>query len=409
MEIRPIASALMRNKSALVLIALQVAITLAIVCNSVFIILERIEKVNRPSGLDEPAIFAISSSGFAPGFDLDGSMRQDLDAIRSTPGIIDATAINSIPLSNGGWSEGVSDKPEGTPLKDRKQESTSVYLVDEHAVKSMGLELVAGRDFTANDVTVRTQEDVGKAQSIIVTQALADRFYPDGAVGKTIYAGGLVDDGRPVTIIGVVKRLQAPWVGWDKVEHSLLVPLLQQGENQARYLIRAEPGQRDRLMPEIEKKLGEINSGRILRDLKSLEEIRGDSYRRDRAMSVILGTVIVALLIVTGLGIVGMASFWVTRRTKQIGTRRALGARRFDVRRYFMVENAIVIAIGLALGVVLTYGFNLWLMQHYELPRLAWYYVPIGIVTMFLLGQVAVSGPAGRASRVSPAVATRSV
>jgi putative ABC transport system permease protein len=119
--------------------------------------------------------------------------------------------------------------------------------------------------------------------------------------------------------------------------------------------------------------------------------------------------VIFALLLVTGLGIVGMVSFWVTRRTKQIGTRRALGARRFDIRRYFMIENLIVVGLGVALGLVLTYGFNMWLMQHYELPRLSWYYAPLGALVVLLLGQLAVFGPATRATRVSPAVATRTV
>ena len=58
---------------------------------------------------------------------------------------------------------------------------------------------------------------------------------------------------------------------------------------------------------------------------------------------------------------------------------------------------------------MLTYGFNMWLMQHYELPRLAWYYVPMGALVVLLLGQLAVFGPATRAARVSPAVATRTV
>src|SRR5690349_17323236 len=120
MEFRPILNALMRNKTGLLLIALQVAITLAIVCNSVFIILRRIEKVNRPSGMDEKALFTITSLGFAPDFDLRGSLRQDLDALRSIPGVIDATTINSVPLSNGGWSEGIATLPESAPEDQRK-------------------------------------------------------------------------------------------------------------------------------------------------------------------------------------------------------------------------------------------------------------------------------------------------
>ena len=109
------------------------------------------------------------------------------------------------------------------------------------------------------------------------------------------------------------------------------------------------------------------------------------------------------------LGIVGLASFWVTRRIKQIGTRRALGARRFNIRSYFQTENGIMVVIGIALGIVLTYGFNLWLMENYNAPRLPWFYLPIGAAVVFALGQIAVLGPASRAARVSPAVATRSV
>ncbi|WP_396615977.1 ABC transporter permease [Lysobacter soli] len=411
MEFRPILNALMRNKTGLLLIALQVAITLAIVCNSVFIILQRIEKVNRPSGMDEKALFTITSLGFAPDFDLRGSLRQDLDALRSIPGVIDATTINSVPLSNGGWSEGITTLPESVPEDQRKNTPTSIYIVDDHGVNTLGVHLVAGRNFTADDVSYRSRDDKGTPNSVIVTQALAEQLYPDGnALGKPIYSG-LGGKGSSSTIVGIVERLQAPWVGWDKVEHALLVPQYQDGEfdNSARYLIRTDAARRDEIMKEAERKLGEINTGRIVRGLQSVEEVRGESYRQDRAMTIVLTTVIFSLLAVTGLGIVGMVSFWVTRRVKQIGTRRALGARRFDIRRYFMIENVIVVGVGIALGLLLTYGFNLWLMKHYELPRLAWYYAPLGALTVLLLGQLAVFGPATRASRVSPAVATRTV
>lgn len=412
MEFRPILNALMRNKTGLLLIALQVAITLAIVCNSVFIILQRIEKVNRPSGMDESSLFTVTSLGFAPDYDLRGSLRQDLEALRGLPGVVDATTINSVPLSNGGWSEGISTQPESVPDEQRKNVSTALYMVDEHGVNTLGARIVAGRNFTINDISYRSRDDKGTPNAIIVTQALADQLYPDGdALGKPIYTG-LGGKGSSQTIVGVMERLQAPWVGWDKVEHSMLLPQYQAGEfdtSSARYLVRTEPGRRDEVMKEAERKLGEINTGRIVRGLRSIEEVRGESYRQDRAMTIVLTTVIFSLLAVTGLGIVGMVSFWVTRRVKQIGTRRALGARRFDIRRYFMVENVIVVGIGIGLGLLLTYGFNLWLMKHYELPRLAWYYAPLGALTVLLLGQLAVFGPATRATRVSPAVATRTV
>jgi len=412
MEFRPILNALMRNKTGLLLIALQVAITLAIVCNSVFIILQRIEKVNRPSGMDESALFTVTSLGFASDYNLRNTLREDLEALRSIPGVVDATTINSVPLSNGGWSEGTSTDPESVPEEQRKNVQSAVYMVDEHGLNTLGVKLIAGRNFTADDVTYRTKNDKGSPHSLIVTQALADQAYPDGnALGKVIYTS-IGGKNGPLTIVGIVERLQAPWVGWEKVENSLLVPQYQDGEfdsGSSRYLVRTEPGRRDEVMKQAEAKLGAINPGRIVRGLRSIEEVRGDSYRQDRAMTIVLTTVILSLLAVTGLGIVGMVSFWVTRRVKQIGTRRALGARRFDIRRYFMIENVIVVGIGIALGLLLTYGFNLWLMKHYELPRLAWYYAPLGALTVLLLGQLAVFGPATRASRVSPAVATRTV
>ena len=83
--------------------------------------------------------------------------------------------------------------------------------------------------------------------------------------------------------------------------------------------------------------------------------------------------------------------------------------RRFDILRYFQTENFIITTLGLIAGGVLAYALSLWMMQAYQAPRLPWYYVPVGFVCLWLLGQLAVLGPALRASRVPPAVATRSV
>jgi putative ABC transport system permease protein len=222
MEIRPIFSALMRNKTGLVLIALQVAITLAIVTNSLFIIKERLALMNRPSGIDEAGLFTVSSLGFAPNFDRSASITADMATLRAIPGVIDATPINNLPLSGGGWGEGISTKKlDPETAKPEDNEGTTIYMVDDHGIDTMGLNLVEGRNFTAAEIEDRAEDANGWPSVVIITKALAKKLFPDEptAVGKTVFMGE--DD---ITVVGVVERLQAPWVNWDDVEHATLVP-----------------------------------------------------------------------------------------------------------------------------------------------------------------------------------------
>jgi putative ABC transport system permease protein len=112
---------------------------------------------------------------------------------------------------------------------------------------------------------------------------------------------------------------------------------------------------------------------------------------------------------VTGLGIVGLAWFSVTQRRKQIGTRRALGATRWDIVRYFMVENWLVTSAGLVIGLVGAVSLNWLLDTQYSVGRIPLWYLPIGMLALWALGQLAVLLPARRAANIPPALATRSV
>ena len=413
MEIRPILSALMRSKVALILIGLQIALTLAIVCNALFIISQRIETIGKPSGMNEADTFTIASVGFGAAFDIKGTIISDLAAIRELPGVVDASPIVTVPLSGSGWSEGVK---MGAGQK-TSTTAAAIYFVDDHGINSYGIKLVAGRNFKPEEISLRPRSSVDWPPSLIITQALADRLFPNhDALGKQIYISD-PEKTAPQTIIGIVDKLQVPWpttftFNGDRsvVDNSILVPQYAPFGSSTQYLVRAEPGRRDELMKTVEAKLSDSNHSRIMRDLQSLQQYRKDFYVDDRAMMIILGTVIFCLLSITALGIVGMASFWVTQRTKQIGTRRALGATRGSILRYFLAENFLITTGGLLLGAFLTYALSLWLMSHEQEGKLLpWHYVPIGFVCLWLLGQIAVLGPATRAARVPPAVATRSV
>jgi putative ABC transport system permease protein len=150
---------------------------------------------------------------------------------------------------------------------------------------------------------------------------------------------------------------------------------------------------------------------RVLDDqsVKSFADVRAEAYRADVGMAVLMGVVCLILIGVTAAGIVGLTSFWVGQRQRQIGVRRALGARKVDILHYFQTENLVIAGAGAVIGVLLAIGLNLWLMHHYEMDRLPVLYVIVGVVAVLTLGQAAVFAPARRASNVPPVVATRSV
>ena len=411
MEIRPIISALMRSKVALILIGLQIALTLAIVCNALFIISQRVETMARTSGMNESDTFRIGTIGFGKDFNTKNMIAEDLALLRQLPGVIDVTPNNTVPMSDSGWSEAVNMTPEQKVLTT----AAAMYFMDEHGLNTFDLKLVAGRNFKPEEIVNRDRNTKGWPPGIIVTKALAEKIFPGtDALGKSFY---LDQKAGPSTIIGIVDRLIVPWpngfvINGDKAsyQYSILTPERNVSGSSAAYLIRTEPGRRDELMKTVEAKLVESNHSRIVRSPKTIEKIRAECYANDRAMMIILGAVIFSLLMITALGIVGMASFWVTQRTKQIGTRRALGATRASILRYFLTESFLITSGGLVLGALLTYGLSFWLMAHSQQGvLLPWHYLPIGFVCMWALGQIAVLGPAARASRVSPAIATRSV
>jgi putative ABC transport system permease protein len=162
-------------------------------------------------------------------------------------------------------------------------------------------------------------------------------------------------------------------------------------------------------MQAAEKHLATSNPDRLLRWVRTLESFRERSYLDDRNMAIFLTSVTSALLAITALGIFGLATFNVSTRVRQIGTRRAVGARRLDIVRHFLVENWMVTTAGVVVGCGLALGVGYWISVKYELPRLDLYYLVGGVLVIWLIGLFAALQPARRASAISPAVATRTV
>lgn len=404
MEFGPIFRALLRNKLGAILIALQIAFTMTVIVNAIFIINERNRLMSRPSGLEESNLFHLMMLGFGDDYDEEVVVSDDLDMIRQMPGVIDATSINAIPVSGGGSSTGVR------LVNDETSPSTgaAVYRLDEHGINTMNLDLIAGENFTATDMRMRYTSGQTLADKAVISRALAESLFEDRApgdvLGETMYLPG----GSAVQIVGVVDRLQAPWPTSQLVERSFLLPE-HYIDNFTRYMIRTEPGERDRLMVEVEEALAARYGQRVVRDVESMDATRAQTYQADSAMTTILRVVVATLVVINCMGIVGLAVFSINRRRKQIGTRRALGATKLAILRYFLLENLLITAAGVGLGAVLTIGLSIVLTTNFNMPTMAWYYTPIGALVLIIVGQLAALGPSGRAAGTEPAIATRSV
>lgn len=409
MEIRPILSTLARHKTAAALLVLEIALACAIVCNALFLIGGRVTQISEVSGVRDDELVRIQLTSVGTDENSSAQTRSDLAVLRALPGVKAATVLNQVPFGYSSWNSGLKLQKD----QDRATANATVYMAEEQFMQTLGLELVSGRDFEPGeylDFEVLNKGDTTSSlPGVIITQQLAERLFPgENAVGKHFYSWG--DD--PIRVVGVVRHLVRPSMqgGPTQRNYTMIFPLRPTYTLGGNYLLRTDPERRAEVLEAATKALRANAPDRIVLEepTKTMAELRAEFHQQGRSMVWLLGAVIVALLVVTALGIVGLASFWVQQRTRQIGVRRALGATRGQILRYFQTENFLIASAGIVLGMLLAFGINQLLMEKYDLDRLPWYYLPAGALILWVLGQLSVLGPARRAAAVPPAVATRS-
>jgi putative ABC transport system permease protein len=410
MQWLPILSSLRRHKLTVLLLTLQVAFTCAIVCNVAFMIANRIQRISVPTGIAENEVSVIRSTGIDKGGNPQAQHATDLAALRAILGVQSAVAVSySMPLNQNESSSGMC--PSKQALDRAMQLNTiegsgcvepSVYDGTPGLIGTLGLRLVEGRDFQPDDYV-----STGKPAVAIVTRALAQHLYP----GKLALGQSMYDGDNYIRIVGIVDTLLRPSLRQPGVDgDSMIWPQRPNGASVA-YVLRSAPQDRDRVLAAAATTLVQVNPNRLLppSGMQTYTQIRDAFFQRDTTMIGLLLASALGLLFVTALGITGLANFWVQQRTRQIGIRRAIGATRTDILRYFQGENFLIVGAGIVIGLLLAILLNRVLMEHYELPSLPLFYLPVSAAVLWALGQLAVLGPAMRAARVPPVVATRAL
>ena len=410
MDIRPILSTLCRHKITASLLILQIALTCAIVSNAVFLIHQRLQQMDIASGIAEHELLQIKFASIGDRPDAYAQTQTDLATLRQIAGVQAVALANQLPLS------GYSMSNSGIKLRPQQQQ-TSLEVASyygQNLLATLGVRLISGRDFQPEELVdlktalpaLHNGDMKNLPHTVIIDQAVAARLWPgQNALGKTIYFGNDI----PMQVIGMSSPLARPDSLQMGAQNSIVFPIRLTAAEGGSYVIRTTSEDREQVLKSALAALKRLDPDRIVLEQRTYDELRDGYFQNDRAMAGMLVGVIAALLVVTALGIAGLASFWVGQRRHTIGVRRALGATRGNILHYFQTENFLLATIGVAFGMVLAYGINLFLMLHYELPRLPAIYFPIGAITLWLIGQLAVLGPALRAAAVPPVVATRSV
>lgn len=414
MNLGPILRAMKHSRTRVTLLVLEIAMTLAIVTNCVNVIIAERAKMQRPSGFDDENILAVRARPFAPEFRegpfLDTTIDADLRAIKAIPGV-KAVANSHMLLWEGGGSS-TQMKALGAP---GAPHGTQRYYATKDIFEALGMKIVEGRGFVEGDHGVGTQPD--NPRVAVISRTVAEALFPDGrAIGKAITAA---DDsgnpsGDPLTVVGIVETFFNPYGfnpdSWRGVaDRVMYIPARVGSFNSGlRYFVRTEPGMMTSVMGEVEKRLIAGNPGRVI-EFQPTPEKKARWFSSARLTVGVMTGVIVLLVFVTGLGILGITALSVSERTKQIGTRRALGATRADILRHFLIENWLTTTVGILIGVFGAYALNFLLVYKVTDVKMPWQLVAAGVVLLWINGLLATLPPALRAARVPPSIATRSV
>jgi predicted permease len=383
-------------RSALILV--QVALSLPLLVSAALMLktLQNLRAVDTGFGKENVLFASVNPS--LNGYSAERTMNfyDDLLArTRALPGVSSASLASDTPIS-GGWDQ-LGLVVEGYKPREGERTSSDVTVVAGDYFKVLGIPLLAGRDFNESDL-------LGTPKVMIVNEKMARHFFGTiDVIGKRI---GL-EDVPDTTIVGVVKDAQYIDLRRNTRRHFYL-PVKQQKQltNLALHLktSSAPEGVAESLRAELKT----IDPHLPLYDIKTLSTEIDQSLIQERLVTWLSSAFGLLATLLTALGLYGVLTFSVARRTREIGIRVALGAQRRDVFRLVMTRGIVLVAIGVLIGLGASYAFGR-MMSSLLFGVEPTNPLTLAIVSLALIAVALLACylPARRATRVDPLEALR--
>ncbi|MBT1449328.1 ABC transporter permease [Glaciecola sp. XM2] len=401
LEIKPIFNALLRSKVSTFLLLVEIAITVAIVSVAAFVIVDRVNYLQQETGYPEESLLHFSVLTFG---DVDRMQQIELDEqmLRNIPDVENAVFMQDVPLSGSGSASSFNSQPD-PEIENNKSVRAAYTAGDENMIDTLGVNLIAGRDFNPDEIKYGLSME-NPPTVIIASKAFVDEMFPEGdGLGQTVYFGP-----APIKIIGIVEEMKGPWLQDSRADNMVIFPYVEV-RSFDHYVVRTNPEERTAIKRQIEELMLANYDKRVINPAIGFDEAKAQYNAGDILMARMLMVIIVVLIMITIVGIFGLTLFNISKRTKQIGTRRALGARKSDIVKYFLVENAMVCIVGLVVGSAGAVYLGTLLLQEYSLPALDNAFILYTAGFVFLISLMSVLVPANRAANISPSIATRSI
>jgi putative ABC transport system permease protein len=380
------------------LVMAEVALTVVVLTGAALLVRSYIAIATTPVGVDEANVavarLTVARAQYdtpAKVFTFHASMRDRLSAV---PGVVRASAVYPLPLSDTGWSGsvGVVGRPD-TPGEPGPHAEFAVALPGYFS--TMGIPLVQGRDFTDHD-------DARVPHSVVIDTEFARLYFPGrGPIGERIAINGNVAEGPFQTVIGVVGHVRRKGAR-EAGEAQIYLAALQKQEFSLFFLAKTTTDP-SRVLPSVRTAVRDQDPRLPIAALTTMEDVVAEFSARDR-FNVLLFTIFGGVaLAIAAIGLYGVLAFLVAQRTREIGIRLALGGRPSDLVRSVVAEGLALTTAGLVVGLAGAYVASramqemLFGVEHTD-P------VAYGVITgaMVIVAVLAALGPARRATKVDP-------
>jgi putative ABC transport system permease protein len=375
-------------------IVMQTALALVVVGNCVPVIVGTLQSAWSASGLTENSLGVVQVDNGPSGsaqFDPKGV----LAALSQVSGVQSVSVMSSLPLQDRASTFNPYRTLDGNAIPRR----VSAYVASPGSLGTLGVHLVSGRDFESAEY--RPYDGSFPATpATIVSKSLADYLWPgEQPLGKQL----IMSPSHLYTVVGVVNDVAETFPSTLHAPQLTALFAGEPGPNVNDTFAFRYTGADDATFRAIGKAMRDTVPVAVINGPRTYTQIRRDYLSKPVRVSMLFALICAVVVVTMGIGVGTLAGYWIAQRSESIAIRRALGATRRDIRRYFITEAGLLSGTGLVIGVGLTYLCNHYLGHIVEVRPPAVSLLLASAIFFLAFNLVAVAAPLRRAARAAPA------